>query len=82
VAFDCAPGVRELVTDGHDGLVVTPGNVIEFAAALDRLMDDARLRDALGETARASVRRYAPDAVIDRWERQFALLDLRSSTSV
>jgi glycosyltransferase involved in cell wall biosynthesis len=82
VAFDCAPGVRELVTDGHDGLVVTPGNVIEFAAALDRLMDDARLRDALGETARASVRRYAPDAVIDRWERQFALVDLRSSTSV
>jgi hypothetical protein len=38
-------------------------------------MDDARLRDSLGEAARVSVRRYAPDAIIDRWERQFALVD-------
>jgi glycosyltransferase involved in cell wall biosynthesis len=78
VAFDCAPGVRELLTDGHDGLVVTPGNTVEFAAALDRLMDDARLRDSLGEAARESVRRYAPDVIIDRWERQFALVDRRA----
>jgi glycosyltransferase involved in cell wall biosynthesis len=77
VAFDCAPGVRELLTDGEDGLIVTPGNVVEFAAALDRVMSDARLRDSLGETARKSVRRYAPDAIIDRWERQFALVDRR-----
>lgn len=74
VAFDCAPGVRELLTDEHDGLVVTPGNTMEFAAALDRLMSDAGLRDALGDAARASVRRYAPDSVIDRWERQFSLV--------
>ena len=25
VAFDCAPGVREIVTDGVDGIVVPPG---------------------------------------------------------
>jgi glycosyltransferase involved in cell wall biosynthesis len=82
VAFDCAPGVRELLTDGHDGLIVTPGNVIACAAALDRLMSDGPLRDALGEAARDSVRRYAPDAIIDRWERQFTLVDLRPSTSM
>jgi glycosyltransferase involved in cell wall biosynthesis len=74
VAFDCAPGVRELLTDGHDGTVVTPGNVVEFAAALDRLMDDVRLRGELGEAARESVRRYAPETIVDRWEREFALV--------
>lgn len=74
VAFDCAPGVRELLTHGHDGLVVTPGNTIEFAVALDRLMGDADRRDSLGEAARASVRRYDPETVLDRWERQFALV--------
>jgi glycosyltransferase involved in cell wall biosynthesis len=79
VAFDCAPGVRELLTDGTDGLVVTPGNTVEFAAALDRLMGDARLRDSLGEAARTSVRRYAPDVVIGRWEREFARLDRRAA---
>ncbi|MFB9838564.1 glycosyltransferase [Actinoallomurus acaciae] len=78
VAFDCAPGVRELLTDGRDGLVVTPGNVPEFAAALERLMGDRRLREALGDAARASVRRYAPDAILDRWERTFTLVDDRA----
>ncbi|MGI5231885.1 glycosyltransferase [Actinoallomurus sp. CA-142502] len=78
VAFDCAPGVRELLTDGRDGLVVTPGNVMEFAAALERLMDDRRLRDTLGDAARVSVRRYAPDTIVDRWERAFALVDGRT----
>jgi glycosyltransferase involved in cell wall biosynthesis len=72
VAFDCAPGVRELLTDGNDGLVVTPGNTIEFAAALDRLMKDAGLRHSLGEAARTSVRRYDPETIVDRWERQFS----------
>ncbi|GAA4629682.1 hypothetical protein GCM10023196_052010 [Actinoallomurus vinaceus] len=74
VAFDCAPGVRELLTDGRDGLIVAPGNTTEFAAALDRLIRDAGLRDSLAEAARESVRRYEPDAVLDRWERQFALV--------
>ncbi|GAA4617291.1 hypothetical protein GCM10023195_77130 [Actinoallomurus liliacearum] len=74
VAFDCAPGVGELLTDGHDGLIVAPGNTVEFAAALDRLIQDAGLRDSLAEAARESVRRYEPDAVLDRWERQFALV--------
>ncbi|WP_433187178.1 glycosyltransferase [Actinoallomurus sp. CA-150999] len=74
VAFDCAPGIRELLTDGHDGLIVAPGNTTEFAAALDRLIRDAALRDSLAEAARESVRRYEPDTVLDRWERQFALV--------
>ncbi|MEV5752214.1 glycosyltransferase [Actinoallomurus sp. NPDC052308] len=74
VAFDCAPGVSELLTDGRDGLIVSPGNTAEFAAALDRLIRDAGLRDSLAEAARESVRRYEPDAILDRWERQFALV--------
>jgi glycosyltransferase involved in cell wall biosynthesis len=76
VAFDCAPGVRELITDDHDGLIVTPGNTTEFAAALDRLISDAGLRHRLGAAARESVRRYDLDTILDRWERQFALLEL------
>jgi glycosyltransferase involved in cell wall biosynthesis len=83
VAFDCAPGVRELLTDGHDGLVATPGNVTAFAAALERLMEDEHLRDSFGEAARVSVRRYAPDIVVDRWERTFTLVTERADrTSV
>ncbi|MBW8486985.1 glycosyltransferase [Actinomadura parmotrematis] len=74
VAFDCAPGVRELVTDGVDGCVVPAGHVVEFAAALGRLMDDPELRRKMGRAAQESTRRFAPATVVAQWERLFALL--------
>jgi glycosyltransferase involved in cell wall biosynthesis len=75
VAFDCAPGVREIVTDGVDGLVVPPRDVDALAEGLDRVMADEPLRRRLGEAARASVRRFAPDQVLAQWEELFALAD-------
>jgi glycosyltransferase involved in cell wall biosynthesis len=74
VAFDSAPGIRELITHEVDGLLATPGNTTEFADALTRLMDDPGLRAKLGEAARASVQRFSADKVVDRWERMFALV--------
>ncbi|RZU50272.1 glycosyltransferase involved in cell wall biosynthesis [Krasilnikovia cinnamomea] len=76
VAFDCAPGIRELIDDEvSGGLVVTAGNVPGMAAALERLMKDKDLRVRLGEAGRESVQRFTPDSIVDRWEALFALLD-------
>ena len=75
VAFDCAPGVRELITHESDGLLVPPGNTTEFAGQLSRLMGDEALRAELGGRARTSVRRFSADMVADRWERMFELVD-------
>ncbi|HTE72292.1 MAG TPA: glycosyltransferase, partial [Actinomycetes bacterium] len=75
VAFDCAPGVREIVTDGVDGVVVPPRDVAGLAEGLDRVMDDEDLRRRLGTAARAGVRRFAPDQVLAQWEDVFALVD-------
>jgi glycosyltransferase involved in cell wall biosynthesis len=74
VAFDCAPGIRELLEDECSGLLVNPGNVPGFAAALERLMKDPDLRRRLGGQAQKSVGRFSPDAVVDRWEHLFELL--------
>ncbi|GAB1694488.1 glycosyltransferase [Krasilnikovia sp. M28-CT-15] len=76
VAFDCAPGIRELIDDEvSGGLVVTAGNVPGMAAALERLIKDKDLRVRLGEAGRESVQRFTPDSIVDRWEALFALLD-------
>lgn len=75
VAFDCAPGVREIVRHEEDGLLARPGNVPELARHLDRLLSDAALRDRMGERARENVRRFSPESITDRWERLFALLE-------
>jgi hypothetical protein len=50
------------------------GNTIEFASAVDRLMSADRLRHTLGEAASESVRRFTAEAVLQRRESQFALL--------
>jgi len=75
VAFDCAPGVHEIVTDEEDGLLARPGSTMELARKLGRLMDDQALRDEMGERARKSVQRFAPDVVVSRWEELFGLLE-------
>jgi glycosyltransferase involved in cell wall biosynthesis len=74
VAYDCSPGVRELITDGVDGLIIPPGNTREFAAALEWLIMNEGIRRELARSARESARRFAPEAVADRWERLFSLL--------
>lgn len=48
-------GVPELIRDGIDGLLVTPSDPEELAAAIGRLMDDTELRRRLAVAGRARV---------------------------
>ncbi|MFL5736565.1 MAG: glycosyltransferase family 4 protein, partial [Actinomycetota bacterium] len=57
VAFD-VPGVRELVRDGVDGLLVELGDVDSLASALRRLWDDATLRSRMSLEARRRARAW------------------------
>ncbi|MEU3404080.1 glycosyltransferase [Streptomyces sp. NPDC006670] len=74
-AFDCAPGVREIVRHGEDGLLARLGNTMELAGHLDVLMSDPATRDRLGDGAFRSVRRYSSAEITDRWEELFAFLE-------
>ncbi|MFB7464382.1 glycosyltransferase [Streptomyces sp. NPDC056224] len=74
-AFDCAPGVREIVEHGEDGLLARLGNTMELAGHLDALMSDRELRDRLGDTAFQSVKRYSSAEITDRWEGLFSFLE-------
>jgi glycosyltransferase involved in cell wall biosynthesis len=47
--------VPEIIEDGGTGLLVTPGNVLELTAALERLIASAELRERLGRAARAKI---------------------------
>ena len=58
------PGVRDLVTDGADGLVVEGPDGL--APALARLADDAALRRRLGHAARLRALAFTPDRYAPR----------------
>ncbi|MFN8474679.1 MAG: glycosyltransferase family 4 protein [Anaerolineae bacterium] len=60
-------GIADVIADGEDGLLVPFGEPDILAASLDRLLDDATLRAALGERGRAKVlARYTWEAVYKR----------------
>ena len=46
-------GQREYIITGQNGLLVSPGNVQELADAMRRLIEDATLRQRLGQQAKA-----------------------------
>ncbi|MFJ8614262.1 glycosyltransferase [Streptomyces clavifer] len=74
-AFDCAPGVREIVRDGEDGLLAPAGDIGALADRLLRLTGSPRLRDAMGARARVNVQRFSEAEIMSRWEELFAFLE-------
>jgi glycosyltransferase involved in cell wall biosynthesis len=72
VAFD-APGCRDLVRDGENGLLVAFKDASALADALERLANDADLRRRLGHQARLDVERtYCADAIRAQLKAIFA----------
>ena len=61
-------GVAEIVRDGENGLLVEPGDVEAFAAAVRRYLEDEGLRDRLRANAVASVAEFDRDTVYGRLE--------------
>ncbi len=72
VAFDCPTGPAEMITDGHDGLLVPAGDVSGFTAGVRKLIEDAELRRKMGEQALDTARAYDPVAIGARWNALLA----------
>lgn len=55
--------IPEIIADGQTGLLVTPGDISELAAALERLIASPALREQLGRAARAKIEQDADPEV-------------------
>ncbi|SDR27147.1 glycosyltransferase family 4 protein [Thermostaphylospora chromogena] len=71
VSFDCPTGPADVITHGRDGLLVPPGDVDGLAQAMLKLIGDRDARLRMGAQAAETVRDYAPEAVMPRWEALF-----------
>ena len=70
VAYHGVSGVEDLVIHGKTGLLVDLSDGSSgLARALSVLMNDARLRYALGNAAREHVARWSPREVLPLWEK-------------
>lgn len=71
VSYACPCGPRDIVTHGTDGFLIPLHNIDAMAAALQRLMEDSRLRHDMGERALRKSQRYALNKVMAQWTALF-----------
>ena len=71
-------GMKDIVEDDYNGLVVKPADAPAFAAATERLINSPELRARLGSTAQESVGRHTWERVAVKLETVFKLAVLQN----
>jgi glycosyltransferase involved in cell wall biosynthesis len=72
VSSDCSSGPRELISDGKNGRLFKPGDVLELSAILRELMMDAEQRSRLGTEALRVRDTFALPNIMAQWEGALA----------
>lgn len=67
VAFDTYPTLRDIITSGHDGLIIPDNDLPAYTEALLRLMDDPAERRRVAVAGLTSCRRFLPSAIASCW---------------
>jgi glycosyltransferase involved in cell wall biosynthesis len=68
-------GHTDMIDDGRTGLLVPRGDVRALADAMQLLISDSRLRERLGEAARARAGQFSADVSIPALVRLYARLE-------
>ena len=74
VAASRVGGVPEIVMEGETGLLFDPENEAEIAATLQKLAQDAELRDQLGAAGRARAEKFDWEEITDQYEEIYRRL--------
>ena len=75
VAMDCPTGVREIVNDGENGLLVPDGDIEAMSSALCRMIESPSLRSSMSKRCLKIVEdRFCLPAVMNKWEKLFESL--------
>lgn len=67
IAFDCAPGIHDLISHDISGLIVPLNNITKLAAAMDRLAGDSLLLSTMSESAISGSQEYRPAVIQEKW---------------
>jgi len=79
VTADC--GVSELITNGHDGLILKHAEDLSGMTEALNFLEDPGLRDRLGREARLTAERYTWDSVAEKTLRVYTELQVERRTS-
>ncbi|MDX1641807.1 MAG: glycosyltransferase, partial [Balneolaceae bacterium] len=69
IVSNACPGALELITHGKNGLIFESEDADDLAEKLSVLMSDPDMRLRLGNKARETVKKFAPENVLPVWDR-------------
>lgn len=67
VVFDFQYGASDIVSDGHNGLIVKQGDNLQFIDAVKKMMSSVEMRRQCGKNAIGTGRNYSKENIIDKW---------------
>ena len=71
ISFDCPYGPSDIIQDGENGYLVENGNIQELADRICYLIENEEVRKTMGQKARLSAMRYAPENIMPVWIKLF-----------
>lgn len=71
VSFACKCGPRDIITDGKDGFLVTPGDTDTFADRICTLIEDRTLRQNMGAAAKRRAADFSIEKITGQWMSLF-----------
>ena len=74
LSYDCPGGIREILRDGRDGVLVPPGDIGQLGKSMATLIENPDRRAQLGEAALAVRERYSIDRIMQIWDDELQRL--------
>lgn len=69
VAFDVPMGPAELISDGTNGYLIPAFDCDRMAEKLERLIENAELRESFSLKAKLGMEKYSPDCILAQWSQ-------------
>lgn len=74
VSYDCPCGPSEIISDGKNGFIVSPGDSDGLADAICQVISDEALRKRMGENALETSHRFGMGDIMSCWDSLFRKL--------
>ena len=71
ISFDCENGPRNIIADSHDGFLISPFDINQYAEKMICLIQNYALRQQMGQHAFQSSKRYNIDTIGYQWKLLF-----------
>ena len=68
IGTDCDGGIKEIITDGVDGIIAKSEDIDDIANKLQQLIDDENLRRRLSAGAIEKVKQFDKNAFFAKWD--------------